>query len=332
VIAPAQPTALHGLGAGVLDDQASRLRALASAARAPAPVEEELPGPRARVIAIASGKGGVGKTTLAVNLSIAAAEAGRRVALVDADLGCANADLMLGVTPERHLGHVIEGRCGLERALCQVQRGLSLLAGASGMAGLAALDRAGRARLLSAIEVLERRSEVIVLDCGAGIGPGVLDLVLCADDVVVVTTPEPTSLADAYGLIKSAAIRRETERPTLWSLVNACAGAGEAQAVHERLGSVCERFLGWPVRVGGSVQADPAAGRAVRARRPLLHREPNSIAGKDIRVIAARLGLRDALERGPASAGMGVPGAGRGNGSGAGGGLLARLLRINRIR
>jgi flagellar biosynthesis protein FlhG len=318
-----------GMAGGLGGDQASRLRALvlgaasdgeraagASGRAAGTTASMAGPAPRgARTIAVASGKGGVGKTTIAVNLSLALADAGVRTALVDGDLGLANADLLLGVRTTRHLGHVLDGRATLEQALTPVTERLSMLAGGSGMAALADLPSVERGRLVEAVHALESRCGAVVIDCGAGIGAGVLELAGACEQVLVVTTPEPTALADAYGLIKSLVLRSAAgDRPSLGLIVNEALSEREARDVHVRAATVCGKFLGVPLELAGWIEVDAHVPKAVRARTPVLRLFPRCGASAGVSRIAQ--GLRDGWK-----SEVGVT-------AGRGGGLVARLLRV----
>ena len=284
-----------------MSDQAEGLRRLASALRA-SPSERW--GPRAagacvaappeglhtrlaRVLAVTSGKGGVGKTNLAVNLSLAFRELGQEVALVDADLGLANADLLLGVVPQWHLGDVLAGRCSVVEALQPAPGGVRLLAGASGLVELAHADAPTLRRLVGQLRILDRQVDVVVVDTGAGIGRQVLSLLGAAREVLVVVTPEPTSLTDAYSLIKVMAARRSAAR---WCVVvNMAAPGSEGLRVAERLADVVCRYLGIELTVLGSVPRDEAVGQAVLRQVPVLLAYPRSGAARAIRAVAARL-------------------------------------------
>lgn len=262
----------------------SRQRATGSSAAAP----PAGPGARlARVLAVTSGKGGVGKTNLAVNLSLAFRELGQEVALVDADLGLANADLLLGVVPQRHLGDVLEGRCSVVEALQPVPGGIHLLAGASGLVELAHADAPTLRRLVGQLRILDRQVDLVVIDTGAGIGRQVLNLVGAAREVLVVLTPEPTSLTDAYSLVKVMADRRSAAR--WYVVVNMSPSVSEGLRVAERLSAVVRRYLGMELTVLGCVPRDEAVGQAVLRQVPVLLAFPRSPAARAVRAIAARL-------------------------------------------
>lgn len=322
-------------------DQASNLRAMLASARPSAPpVVAVVRAPaapaadrrarvrRARVVTVSSGKGGVGKTVLCVNLAIALAQAGRRVALVDADLGMANADVLCGLTPVRRLEEVVLAGSGGVAALADIAvdapGGFRLVPGAVGVARMAAMGELERARLMGALAELERQADVVIVDTGAGLGPDVLHLMREADEAIVVATPEPTSIADAYALLKCA-VQSGAAAASLGLVINQAAGEREATAVHARIAGVAARFLRVTPRLAGWVRADPAVPAAVRRRRPLLIEAPRARVSDDVRRLGEGLLARaSAEERGPAVA----------NASGADPvpvGMLGRLFGVRRL-
>lgn len=267
-------------------DQAQALRRLASALT-PGAGEGEVAS-RARLVAVTSGKGGVGKTLSAVNLSIALSQLGKLVTLVDADLGTANADLLCGIIPARRLENGLAA-ARLEDVAVIAPGGFRLIAGSSGIARMADLDEAERERLVDRIRDVRRTSDIVILDTGAGIGAGVLDLVRCCDVGVVVATPEPTSIADAYALIKCV-VRGSSSPVRLMLLVNQAAHRDEALRVHDRIARVAARFLdGYGVDWLGWLPADPRFRRAVRDRRPILLAAPWSRPSRRLREAARHL-------------------------------------------
>ena len=296
---------------GAADDQATRLRQMMQAT-ADRPVERNdarfdegstedrgavLNGASmgARTIAVASGKGGVGKTNLSVSLCHAFADMGCLTTLLDGDLGLGNADVVCGVSPKVHVGHVMAGRATVERALYDVSAGFRLLAGASGIAQLADLSRENQSKLLRRLEPIEKSSDVLMIDCGAGIGSHVLSFLNASDLALVVTTPEPTALTDAYALIKSLVSTWEPAAmpPVELGLVlNQVDDASHASAVHRRLSSVCDRFLGIDLRLAGYVPYDHSVQTCVRARRPYIVDAPKCAASKRTRRLAGDLRKR----------------------------------------
>ena len=240
-----------------------------------------------RVLAITSGKGGVGKTNIAVNLAACLAMRGRRVALLDADMGMANADLLCNLTPRANLAHVIAGRKRLDEVMLEGPGGFTLIPGASGLAQMANLSEYERARLAGLFRQLENDYDLMLIDTGAGIGPNVISFLLAADELLVITTPEPTSITDAYAVIKTVHRRREAAPVRL--LVNLAASEAEARRVRERIASVCQRFLGMQPADAGHLVADPAVAAAVRRRRPFILENPHAPASLCIERLASRM-------------------------------------------
>ena len=241
-----------------------------------------------QLLAFASGKGGVGKTCLAIGLSQALAALGHRVALVDGDLGLANVDVQLGLDPQRDLGDVLAGRCTAEAALLPHPAGFSVLPGRSGSAALAGLDGAALRGFGATLRGLPL--DWLVLDLGAGIGAAQRGLATMADLLVVVATEEPTSLTDAYAVLKLH--RRDAPSGRAGLLVNMAAQPGR---VHAALDAACRGFLGQGLPLLGTVRRDPRVPAAIRAQAPLLTRHPNTQAAEDLRRLAqALVGARQA--------------------------------------
>ncbi len=258
---------------------------------------------RARVLAVASGKGGVGKTNLAVNLCVALARQGRRAMLVDADMGVANADVLCGLSPlarlDAALAPALRGapRRTLADLAVDAPGGFRLVPGMVAGVRNPDADPALRQRLIDGLADLDAASDVLVLDAPAGVGPTVLACLHVADRALVVATPEPTSIADAYALIKSfhlasgdgpgraggdARAGGEAARADLrvQLVVNQAADEREALRVHERIAAVARRFLKQRVPLAGWIPADAHVPQAVRAREPLLVRYPRSAAAR----------------------------------------------------
>ena len=291
-------------------DQAQRLRAAVGAAPQEHP-PVTVPLRRARTIAVTSGKGGVGKTNLAVNLAARFAQAGKATVLLDADMGLANADVLCGLQLPYNLAHVVARRRRLAEVLADAPGGFKLCAGASGLARMADLPPAEHAVLLNSLAALEEVSDLILIDTGAGISPNVLNFTRTADHVLVVTTPEPTAITDAYATIK--VVRRERgdspDRGAISLLVNQARDADEAARAYGRVSRVAREFLGVAVEDAGFVPADAAVGRAVRERVPFVIGRPHSPASVAVTKLAAR------LEQGVAGAlPLGTPGTAAGTG------------------
>jgi flagellar biosynthesis protein FlhG len=253
---------------------------------------------RASVIAITSGKGGVGKSNVAVNLAIKLASAGKQVVLLDADLGLANADVLCNVDLPHNLSSVIARKKELHEVMVKVPGGFSLIGGASGLARMADLTDADRGRIVRAMGELEERADIILIDTGAGISPNVLSFTRAADHVLVVTTPEPTAITDAYAVVKVlhrdaaggqlGAMAEPVER-RVSLLVNQVRSPAEARIVHDRIAKVARQFLGVSVYDAGHVMADEAVQNAVRARQPFVLASPRSAASHCISQLAMRL-------------------------------------------
>jgi len=263
--------------------------ALAAAASPP----EKAADRRARVITVASGKGGVGKTSLSVNLAIALTQLGCRVTLVDGDISLANTDVLCGLKATGHLGHVLDGTRTLGQIMLDAPGGFRLVPGASGVARLADLGDEDRDTLLRCLDELDATNDIIIIDTAAGIGGVVLSMLEVADLALVVTTPEPTAITDAYALIKCFVARyRATGAPIdelpLGLVVNQAADAPEAREVHERVQDVATRFLDVRLPFAGWIRADKAASECVRARKPLLVHRPHAPASLSITELGAR--------------------------------------------
>jgi len=247
-----------------------------------------LPTPRlARAIAVTSGKGGVGKSNLSVNLSICFARQGLRTCLLDADLGMANADVLCGLSPAATLEAVVRGERRLSEVVVEGPGGFFLIPGASGVGRLANLTVVEQQRLVEQLRLLERTVDVVVIDTGAGIGSGVMTFAAAAGVTLVTSTPEPTSMTDAYGAIKTIVTEIPDARVRL--VVNMAASEAEAREVHERIDRVSRRFLGTPVAFAGMVPLDPNLPLAVRRQRPIAVARPESPAAVAIEALAGRL-------------------------------------------
>ena len=240
-----------------------------------------------RTLAIASGKGGVGKSNLAANLAVALGELGARVLLLDADIAQANLDLLLGVNPRYDLQHVLSGDKSLEEIVVQGPPGVSLVPASSGVPELAELDDYRLECLIRGLGNLESNADIILIDAASGTSRQVLTFCLAADDVVIVTTPEMPAFSDAYAMIKLLQQRGLTRPPHL--VVNAAGSADEAEEVAHRLRLVSRRFLKLEPELWGHVPFDAAVPRAVRRQEPVVTAFPRSPAATAYRALAARL-------------------------------------------
>ena len=248
----------------------------------------------AQTIAITSGKGGVGKTNLAVNLAAVLAAMRRRVVLLDADLGLANADILCNVQARFNLAHVVAGQRALAEVLTPVPAGFTLIPGASGLAKMADLTETQRQRIVRELDFLDESADVLVIDTGAGIGRNVLSFASTADHVVVVTTPEPTAITDAYAVMK-VLVRCGTVEgggSKISIMVNMVRHRDEALQVYERIASVARQFLKTDVAFSGYVVNDDAVKQAVRKRVPFVQQYPNSAAAQCVQAWANRMDHR----------------------------------------
>lgn len=256
------------------------------------------------IVAVTSGKGGVGKTNLAVNLAIALAARRARVTLLDADLGMANTDVLLGMTPTRRIDAVVgnsnvgagsTGAAGSLAGLCvDAPGGFRLIPGSAGVARIADMPRQSRAAMIDALSSLSDTSDVVLIDTGAGAHAGVTSFVRAADIALVVVTPEPTSIADAYAMVKclTDAGRMRENMPRVMLVVNQARDEEEALAVHARIAAVSARFLGAEPGMFGWVPSDAGVSLAVRARVPFVLKEPRGAASMAVARLAEALEAR----------------------------------------
>jgi flagellar biosynthesis protein FlhG len=245
--------------------------------------------PVANAIAVASGKGGVGKTWLSITLAHALANLGRRTVLIDGDLGLANVDIQLGLSPEVDLAHVLDSN---EVPLAQAAQlheptGLHIVAGRSGVATLATLSTARLAKFGQGIADISGRYDRVLIDLGAGVERPVRYLAASAQRTLVVTNDEPTSLTDAYALIKL--LVQDGARTKVSVIVNAAASKAEGERTYKTLAKACDTFLKMTPPLLGVVRRDAKVRDAIRAQTPLLTRHPGSDAARDVEAIAQQL-------------------------------------------
>ncbi len=239
------------------------------------------------VIAVTSGKGGVGKTNISVNLAIALGARGARVLCIDADLGLANMDIIMGVAPTYTTRDLIRGEAEIEDVLLQGPPNVWLLPGASGQYDLANLSERQRLDLFSAVDGLDDKFDVVVVDTGAGLGSNSIGFAAAAKDIVVVVTPEPTSVADAYGVIKVLATQAGVTR--LRIVANMVSSPMEGERVFRRISGLTDRFLNVSMDYLGHIPRDPSVSRSVMRGDPFFASAPNCPASRGLSDIATRL-------------------------------------------
>lgn len=241
-----------------------------------------------RTIAVTSGKGGVGKSNLVANLAIGIARLGKSVLVLDADLGLANMDVLLGVRPQYTLYHVLKGSKDLLDVIISGAPGVKFIAGGSGMRELADLDERARVRFLEGMQKLEKYTDVVLIDTGAGISSNVMAFVTAADEVLCVTTPEPTAMADAYGIIKTLA-QESDPFPQVSLVVNRVRSPEEGAVVAGKIFRVSKQFLEVGIQYAGYVLEDMNVMKAVRAQKPFMSMYPNTYASACVSNLVARL-------------------------------------------
>jgi flagellar biosynthesis protein FlhG len=239
-----------------------------------------------KVIAVTGGKGGVGKTTISANLAVSIASQGRDVMLVDADLGLANVDVMLGLHTRFHLGHVISGQCSLEDAIVTGPHGLQIVPAASGVKRMATLSQAEHAGIIRAFSDLYHRVEVLIVDTAAGLHDSVLTFSQAAQHVLVVVCDEPASITDAYALIK--VLSREHGVRRFQILANQTRKSGEGPALFQKIQRVCDRFLNVTLEFAGSVPFDDYLRRAVQRQSAVVDAYPASISSIALKNLASK--------------------------------------------
>ena len=263
-------------------DQAYQLRRLVHASTS-----------RARLISLVSGKGGVGKSNIAANLGLCLAKAGHSAVLIDADLALANLDILFDIPPGLNLSHLLKTTHNPADVITEITPGLRLVPGASGLASLADLSDFQRARLISFFEQLQGSADFLIIDASAGISANVLSFSAAADDVLVVTTPEPPAITDAYAVIKVLLSERGVSNILL--VVNMAKNISQVRMVHNRIANAARRFLGFELSLAGFVLTDRHVPLAVKSRRPFMWSFPRCRAARDVQRLAKHLLRLDRL-------------------------------------
>jgi len=242
---------------------------------------------RARIIAVASGKGGAGKTNVSVNLAVAFARQGGRTMLVDCDMGLANAAILLGIPSAWTIGDLLSGRCGVEDLLQRGPAGLQFLPGHSGTGSGSTLSAAERARLLDALRPYAARYDHIVIDTGGGIHASSLALVAAADTPLIVLTPEPTSFVDAYAMVKALSVSHGSAGFEI--LANMVQHDVAGRALFDKFRAIVTRFIDVDLTYAGAIPADPFVREAVLRKRCVVEAFPGAPAARAFAALARRM-------------------------------------------
>lgn len=240
-----------------------------------------------RVIAITSGKGGVGKTNLSVNVGIALAQRGRRVALLDADMGLANVDILLGIYPKFNLSHVLSGDKTLAEIMLNGPSGLKVIPGASGIQKMAELSTIEQAALIHAFSEIDQDLDVLIVDTAAGISASVVNFARACQEIIVVICDEPTSLTDAYAFIKL--LNRDYNLSHFHVLTNMVKTAQQGLALFQKLTKVTDHFLDVTVRFLGAVPYDEYLRKSVQKQTPVVVAFPGSKSSIAVKEIAGKI-------------------------------------------
>ncbi len=245
----------------------------------------------ARVIAVTSGKGGVGKTSLSVNLAMEMAKRGKKVVIFDADFGLANVEVMLGIRPTYNLLDLIHNNKTMPEIITKGPMGIGFISGGSGVSELAALDKNSIKLLISEMIKLDNMYDIVIIDTGAGITDSVMEFVMVSPEVLLVVTPEPTSITDAYSLLK--VLRRKEEFNPLYKTINVVSNRvtaeGEGKEIFAKMNTVSSKFLSTKLEYLGAIPQDKNASMAIIEQKPVVSAYPNSPASKAIGELAIKL-------------------------------------------
>ncbi len=232
-----------------------------------------------KIISIASGKGGVGKTNIAINMGIAFAELGKKVIVMDADLGLANVNVIIGLVPKYNLYNVLKGQKRLSEIIIETPYGISIIAGASGFSQLANLTKEQKDLFIHKIDDVSN-FDILIIDTAAGVSDNVLSFILASDETIIITTPEPTAITDAYGIIKSIASRAYNKNIKL--IVNRVGNIIQGNKVADRVINIANQFLNVKVENLGFIYEDEIVRKAVIKQKPFFATEPKSKASQCI--------------------------------------------------
>jgi flagellar biosynthesis protein FlhG len=281
-------------------DQASELRGIAG--YPPVIVHHNFSGHQPVAIAITSGKGGVGKTNVVANLAVALAKMRKRVAVLDADFGLANIDVLLGLAPKYNLKDFLFGRLELNDIIVEGPAGIRIIPASCGVEQMADLTLEQQRKLMRGISSIGAETDYLFIDTGAGISRNVINFLLASGVVIVVTTPEPTAIVDAYLIVKILAHREPSKRVSI--LVNSVSGDDEAESTFRQIDIAARRFLSKPLELLGYIEKDGNVLEAVRQQQPVASLYPQSAASKCIRAVAKKLDRQCSSMKRETSAGL----------------------------
>jgi len=243
---------------------------------------------KTRIITVSSGKGGVGKTNFAVNMGIAFSQIGKKVIVMDADLGLANVNVCLGIIPKFNLFQLIKKQKTMKEIILDTNYGIQIVAGASGFSKIANLTEDERSSFIKEIDVLSY-ADVLIIDTGAGVSQNVLSFIVAADEAIIITTPEPTAITDAYGIIKIIATEINNPALELKLVVNRVSSTLEGRKVAERVINIAGQFLNIKVDNLGMIFEDPIVPQGVIKQTPFIALDPTSKASLGVKHIVSRL-------------------------------------------
>ncbi|MDR1095290.1 MAG: MinD/ParA family protein [Spirochaetaceae bacterium] len=252
---------------------------------------------RSRIITVTSGKGGVGKTNTAVNMALAYARLGKKVIVMDADLGLANVNVILNIIPRWNLYHVIRRQKTMRDILLETEYGISIIAGASGFSKIANLSDEDRVNFIKELGTLSN-ADIIIIDTSAGVSINVVDFIAAADDVVLVTTPELTAITDAYSIIKIISADINNLNIGVKLVVNRVHSVSEGKKIADRLIGIVAQFLNIKVDYLGFIYEDSVVPQAVLKQTPFMVLDPRAKASQCVSHIVSRLEKTDVPEEG----------------------------------
>lgn len=250
-----------------------------------------------RVIAVTSGKGGVGKTSISVNLALQMQEMGKKVVILDADFGLANVEVMLGIRPRYNLADLIFNNKSIEEIITEGPMGIGFISGGSGVQDLVNLDKENLKQLIAKLVKLDSLYDIVIIDTGAGISDSVVEFVLSSPEVLLIVTPEPTSITDAYSLLKAVNRKKEFDRgqKSIKVITNRVENAHEGQEIYDKISIVVSKFLNIQLEYIGYIPQDKKIAAAVIEQKPIFISAPNSEPAVRIRSICSKL-LDEAFE------------------------------------